>query len=624
MQQNPLDLLKTYWGFTSFRATQEPVIEAAISKRDILALLPTGGGKSICFQVPGLTLGGLTIVISPLIALMEDQVNSLKSKGIKACAVTSALGFREIDIRLNNAAMGAYEFLYVSPERIQSPVFKERFKQMPVSLIVVDEAHCISEWGHDFRPSYLNIQALRELRPQIPCLALTATATLTVKEDIITSLGLMDPFVHEVSFFRSNLSYELIQTPNKMGSILAYCNGKEHMTGIVYCSTRKSVKELAKVFMANKLNASIYHGGMLPEERNQSLRQWMIGESPVMIATNAFGMGIDKPNVRFVLHYDFPESIEAYVQEAGRGGRDGNQARSIVFLDGTEKATLQEKFELKFPDITLISMAYERLLNSLRIAIGSGKNETYPVDINSLSEITSLSYLQLYNILKILELNQELYFDESTFHPPKVRLLVHGLDLYNFQIKYPQTHPIIQLIEQITDQDEARSVVLSPNKMAEALKMTLVKFEELLIFLDQNGIIEYTEAIHLPTITLLNERRPDGYMKLSYESFTQRKEKARIKLESVVHFLETNQCRTQQILHYFGQEATACGTCDICIKGTIPMEEIEQFILDALAIPIGYLELIERIPIAQDQLKHVLRDMQLTQKIQLIDGKFYR
>lgn len=624
MQQNPLDLLKTYWGFTSFRATQEPVIEAAISKRDVLALLPTGGGKSICFQVPGLTLGGLTIVISPLIALMEDQVNSLKSKGIKACAVTSALGFREIDIRLNNAAMGAYEFLYVSPERIQSPVFKERFKQMPVSLIVVDEAHCISEWGHDFRPSYLNIQALRELRPQIPCLALTATATLTVKEDIITSLGLKDPFVHEVSFFRSNLSYELIQTPNKMGSILAYCNGKEHMTGIVYCSTRKSVKELAKVFMANKLNASIYHGGMLPEERNQSLRQWMSGESPVMIATNAFGMGIDKPNVRFVLHYDFPESIEAYVQEAGRGGRDGNQARSIVFLDGTEKATLQEKFELKFPDITLISMAYERLLNSLRIAIGSGKNETYPVDLNSLSEDTSLSYIQLYNILKILELNQELYFDESTFHPPKVRLLVHGLDLYNFQIKYPQTHPIIQLIEQITDQDEARSVVLSPNKMAEALKMTLVKFEELLIFLDQNGIIEYTEAIHLPTITLLNERRPDGYMKLSYESFTQRKEKARAKLESVVHFLETNQCRTQQILHYFGQEATACGTCDICIKGTIPMEEIEQFILDALVIPIGYLELIERIPIAQDQLKHVLRDMQLTQKIQLIDGKFYR
>ena len=624
MQKNPLDLLKTYWGFTSFRDTQEPVIDAAISKRDILALLPTGGGKSICFQVPGLALGGLTIVISPLIALMEDQVHSLKSKGIKACSVTSALGFREIDIRLNNAAMGAYEFLYVSPERIQSPVFKERFKQMPVSLIVVDEAHCISEWGHDFRPSYLNIQALRELRPQIPCLALTATATLTVKEDIITSLGLKDPFVHEVSFFRSNLSYELIQTPNKMGSILAYCNGKEHMTGIVYCSTRKSVKELAKVFMANKLNASIYHGGMLPEERNQSLRLWMSGESPVMIATNAFGMGIDKPNVRYVLHYDFPESIEAYVQESGRGGRDGNQARSIVFLDGTEKATLHEKFELKFPEIALISMAYERLLNSLRIAIGSGKNETYPVDINSLSQETSLSYLQLYNILKILELNQELYFDESTFHPPKVRLLVHGLDLYNFQIKYPQTHPIIQLIEQITDQDEVRPAVLSPNKMAEALKMTLVKFEELLIFLDQNGIIEYTEAIHLPTITLLNERRPDGYMKLSYESFTQRKEKARIKLESVVHFLETNQCRTQQILHYFGQEATACGTCDICIKGTIPMEEIEQFILDALAIPIGYLELIERIPIAQDQLKHVLRDMQLTQKIQLIDGKFYR
>ena len=351
MRKNPQEILLKYWGFNSFRAAQEPVIQAAIEQQDVLALLPTGGGKSICFQVPGLVLGGLTLVISPLIALMEDQVQSLKRKGIKACAVTSAMPYREIDILLNNAALGAYEFLYLSPERIQTPLFLERFKQMPIQLIVVDEAHCISEWGHDFRPAYLNIQKLRSIKPSLPILALTATATKTVKEDIISSLGLRVPFVHEVSFYRENLSYEVIHTPNKMGSILSYCNGKDAMCGIVYCATRKAVKELAKVFMANKINAGIYHGGMTAVERSASLVQWMNGQTPIMIATNAFGMGIDKPNVRYVLHYDFPESIEAYVQEAGRGGRDGQQARSIVFIYGNEQSEQEEKFESKFPDL---------------------------------------------------------------------------------------------------------------------------------------------------------------------------------------------------------------------------------------------------------------------------------
>jgi ATP-dependent DNA helicase RecQ len=285
---------------------------------------------------------------------MDDQVKSLKSKGIRASAVTSAMGFREIDILLNNAALGAFDFLYVSPERIQTPLFKERFKQMPVNLIVVDEAHCISEWGHDFRPSYLNIQSLRDARPTIPIMALTATATQRVKDDIIEALSLNNPYIHEVSFYRENLSYEVVQTPNKMGSIIAYCNGKDHMTGIVYCSTRKAVKELAKVFMSNKLNASMYHGGMSPEERSASLNQWMAGISPIMIATNAFGMGIDKPNVRYVLHYDFPENLESYVQEAGRGGRDGLQACSFVFIDGTETESYNKRLQLKFPPIEKI------------------------------------------------------------------------------------------------------------------------------------------------------------------------------------------------------------------------------------------------------------------------------
>ena len=624
MQKNPIDILSTFWGHKAFRPSQEPVIHAILEKKDILALLPTGGGKSICFQVPGLVIGGVTLVISPLIALMDDQVKSLKSKGIRATAVTSAMGYREIDILLNNAALGAYDFLYVSPERIQTSLFQERFKQMPVGLIVVDEAHCISEWGHDFRPSYMNIRLLREIKPTIPIVALTATATNKVKMDICEALELRNPVIHEVSFYRENLSYEVIHTPNKMGSIIAYCNGKDHMTGIVYCATRKAVKELAKVFMSNKLNASIYHGGMSPEERSASLNLCMSGSTPIMIATNAFGMGIDKPNVRYVLHYDFPENIESYVQEAGRGGRDGQQARSIVFIDGTEADSYHKRFNLKFPEISLIKSCYEQLMSNLRIAIGSGKNETYPIDLNLIGQELSVSYIEVYNMLKILELNQELYFSESSYHPPKVRLLVHGLDLYNFQIKYPETHPVIQLIEKISGQDEQLSASFQSAKAATALKITELRLHELLTFLDLNGIIEYTPAIHSPTVTFLNERRPDDYFQLSYESYTHRKELAKQKLDSVISYLESTTCRSQTILGYFGQEATPCLTCDSCQKANIPIERTEEFILEALNIPLGYLELLERIPLPTDDLKLVIRDMQLTQKIQLIDGKFYR
>ena len=624
MQKNPIDILSTFWGHKAFRPSQEPVIHAILEKKDILALLPTGGGKSICFQVPGLVIGGVTLVISPLIALMDDQVKSLKSKGIRATAVTSAMGYREIDILLNNAALGAYDFLYVSPERIQTSLFQERFKQMPVGLIVVDEAHCISEWGHDFRPSYMNIRLLREIKPTIPIVALTATATNKVKKDICEALELRNPVIHEVSFYRENLSYEVIHTPNKMGSIIAYCNGKDHMTGIVYCATRKAVKELAKVFMSNKLNASIYHGGMSPEDRSASLNLWMSGSTPIMIATNAFGMGIDKPNVRYVLHYDFPENIESYVQEAGRGGRDGQQARSIVFIDGTEADSYHKRFNLKFPEISLIKSCYEQLMSNLRIAIGSGKNETYPIDLNLIGQELSVSYIEVYNMLKILELNQELYFSESSYHPPKVRLLVHGLDLYNFQIKYPETHPVIQLIEKISGQDEQLSASFQSAKAATALKITELRLHELLTFLDLNGIIEYTPAIHSPTVTFLNERRPDDYFQLSYESYTHRKELAKQKLDSVISYLESTTCRSQTILGYFGQKATPCLTCDSCQKAKIPIERTEEFILEALNIPLGYLELLERIPLPTDDLKLVIRDMQLTQKIQLIDGKFYR
>lgn len=623
MVKTPKEILKEYWGFNDFRPSQLPIIEDAVRGMDVLALLPTGGGKSICFQVPGLATGKLSIVVSPLIALMEDQVRNLKSKNIKAVAISNSLSYRDIERLIHNAAVGAYDFLYVSPERIQTPLFLEKFKQMPLGLLVVDEAHCISEWGHDFRPAYRNIKRLREERPDIPIIALTATATKEVVTDIAEQLLLKSPCIHSSSFYRPNLTYEVIQTPNKLASLLAYCNGKSHICGIIYCATRKSVKELAKVFYANKIPAAIYHGGMLPEERSHALSLWMQGNVGVMIATNAFGMGIDKPNVRYVLHYDFPDNLEAYVQEAGRAGRDGELARAIAFLDGSEKEGFEQQFNLKFPEIDLVKKCYLSLLSDLNIALGSGKNEIYSINLHELALKQALSSLEIYQIFKILELSEEIVFDERTSHPATIKFLVHGVELYSFQIKYPETYPLIQVIERNISLDEDRAVVINVHHIAEVLKQTIGRVEEILQFLQSNGILEYTPYSQHPKIQLLKERRPEQHLQLRYESLQMRKEVAEKKLKAINTYLSSENCRVIEILDYFGQSVEACGTCDRCTYRSIRIDEIEPFLLHALQMPLSYIEIIERIPLPKEQLKRILRDLQLSQKIQLIDGKFY-
>ncbi|MFM7565586.1 MAG: ATP-dependent DNA helicase RecQ [Flavobacteriales bacterium] len=623
MAEDITKILEKFWGFSSFRPNQIPIIQDVIQGNDVLALLPTGGGKSICFQVPGLYKGGLTLVISPLISLMEDQVKNLKNKGIKACAITSSSRYREIDVLLNNAALGAYEFLYLSPERIQTSLFRERIKQMPVRLLVIDEAHCISEWGHDFRPSYRNIKSIREIRPELPVVALTATATPEVKEDIIEQLELKHPKVHESSFYRENLSYELIQTPNKLASIVSYCSGKESMSGIVYCGTRKAVKDLAMVLTSNKISASIYHGGMTAEQRSASLERWMKGSSAVMVATNAFGMGIDKPDVRYVLHYDFPNTLEAFVQEAGRAGRDLKASRSIAFLEGNETMELQKSLELKFPPMEDIKTCFFALQNLHRIAMGSGKDETYSLDFKKLCEITGCSQVTIYHCLKILELNGNLIFDEATYHPAKFQLLLDGIALYNFQIKNPHTHPLLHLFSKMAEGRENQFIEWNPKKIQQQLKVSLSSFDSLLTYVVSNGVIDYQEERHLPAITFLQERRPDDYFELSFESYQKRKDNTQRKLHAVFSYLNHEGCRARFILSYFGQNGEPCGQCDNCKREGMNMNEMEAFILSALQIPLSFIELLERIPVPKDDLTFILRSLQLTQKIQLIDGKFY-
>jgi ATP-dependent DNA helicase RecQ len=614
---NASEILKKYWGYSSFRPFQEAIVQDIIAGNDCLALLPTGGGKSICFQVPGLIREGVTIVISPLIALMQDQVSNLQKNGIRAIAITSSMTYREIDVALDNAVYNGLDFLYISPERLQTELFIARLKKMTVGLLVVDEAHCISEWGHDFRPSYTKIQQLRTYIPTTPIIALTATATEKVRVDIIQQLLLRKPKTHEASFERTNVAYELYTVANKIGSIIEFCQKHSTLTGIIYCQTRKNVKELAITLTSNGISNSIYHGGLAHEKRKLALDEWMQGTKKIMVATNAFGMGIDKPNVRFVLHHDFPESLEAYFQEAGRVGRDGEFSRAIAYIEEQEIERLSDSYQLKFPDPSLITQIYKSVYSYLNIAIGSGKDETYPIDLSAFCKLYHFEILTVYNSLKLLELNANLSFSEAFFKPTNLKFTVGNLALYNFQIQHEKFIPIITLLSRSHVGVFDSFKVINESKLCSTLKISITDLKNQLVSMEKYGIIEINWQSSLPTLTFLHERLPDNYVNLNYEIFGARKENALAKLTSVKQFINSISCRSVELLSYFGQASNDCGHCDICLKktSTNSKEEMYPRLLLLLENPKTYQELCTLFPFDNEQLKFTLRLLQHEEKI---------
>lgn len=583
MSKKSEEILSRFWGYSQFRPLQEEIVDAAIYGKDVIALLPTGGGKSICFQIPGIAREGITIVVSPLIALMEDQVNQLQKRGIRAKALTSGLSFREIDILLDNAKFGGVDFLYISPERIQTRLFQERVKQMEIGLFVVDEAHCISEWGHDFRPAYLEITKLRELHPEVPIIAVTATATPKVKEDIATHLKLKNPEVFEASFERTNVSYEVYQVSNKLDAVSKWIHKNPNDVGIVYCQTRKSVKDVLIYLQAQKIRTGMYHGGMSSKERSKALSDWLSEKTPVMVATNAFGMGIDKPNVRFVAHYEIPNNPEAYFQEAGRAGRDGLDARTFIFVEPADLDELAERVLTQFPGTDKIRLIYRALCNYLRIAIGSGEHESYELRFNDFVKKFNLNITEVYPAFKLLEMNGTILFSEQGLRGSRIKISIDKTHLYGYQLKNPVLDPLITWIcRNYTDVFDSFAEIDEADA-CQRLKLSAQELERQLKYLEEHGIIDITWRTELPMVTFLHERLPDDYIELRPEVYHFRKERALDRMNVMKNYLEHKHCRPRYIISYFGQESEPCGKCDYCREQTL-LEKHPRLELELIAL----------------------------------------
>ncbi|HMV11217.1 MAG TPA: RecQ family ATP-dependent DNA helicase [Cyclobacteriaceae bacterium] len=567
--EDSLSILKKYWGHAQFRALQPEIINSILAGHDTLALLPTGGGKSVCFQVPGLQLEGLCIVISPLIALMKDQVENLKSKGIHAVAVHSAMSREEIDIHLNNCIHGDVKFLYLSPERLHTEIFVERVKQMNVGLIAVDEAHCISQWGYDFRPSYLQIASLRELLPDVRIIALTASATPQVKDDIVDKLKFRKGHqVFQKTFARENLSFVVRRTENKERKLMEVLQ-KVQGPVIIYSRSRKGTHELSDELNKKGISSIYYHAGLTFEQRTDHQEQWIKNKKRVMVATNAFGMGIDKPDVRIVAHLDLPENLESYYQEAGRAGRDGKMAYAVVIYHDSDVTTLQTKTKQSQPSVIVLKKTYQALANFYQLAQGSGEGESFDFDLYNFCDRFELQAGLTYNALRKLEEEGLIEFNESFYSPSVVHIAVDKTRLYEFQVANEQFDPLIKMLLRLYGgQLFSDFTKISESYLAKGLKMKTGELISALRHLHDLKIIIYKPAKEKPQITFIVPRQDAEKLPLDVKRLEERKALIESKMKAMTNFVtSTHRCRMQLIQEYFGEETfQTCGKCDVCIE----------------------------------------------------------
>ena len=563
------ETLAKYWGYTSFRPLQEDIIRSVCQQKDTLGLMPTGGGKSITFQVPAMMMQGICLVITPLISLMKDQVDNLKARGIKATTVYTGMSQEEITTQLENCIFGNYKFLYVSPERLNSTLFKTKLKAMDVCLLVVDESHCISQWGYDFRPSYLTIASIRALLPDIPVLALTATATPEVVDDIQEKLLFRQKNVFLKSFVRQNLSYVVRHTDDKQQTLIHLLN-RVPGTAIVYVRNRLQTQEIATLLQQSGFTADFFHAGLKRETKEQRQNLWRQDRCRVMVATNAFGMGIDKPDVRLVVHWDMPGSLEEYFQEAGRAGRDEQRAYAVMLCNATEKAKLKKRLSDEYPEKKFIIRVYDALGNYFQIASGFGYYTTHDFSIADFCGVFKFSINLTHYALKILELSGYIAYEEEPDNASRLIFTVTRETLYHIQHPDKLTEDIIRVILRSYTGLFSEYAYIDEALIATRAETAMQEVYDCLITLSKHRILHYVPRKKVPQITFTRPREEPRYVVIPRFAYEDRKKKDERRIEKVTEYLnETHHCRTRLLLHYFGEKNTTdCKTCDICLHKT--------------------------------------------------------
>ena len=561
-------ILQKYWGYPSFRPLQEEIVDSVMAGKDTLALLPTGGGKSICFQVPAMAMDGRCLVITPLIALMKDQVAHLVEKGIAAAAIYSGMHPDELNLAYNQAVYGRLKFLYVSPERLQTDAFIEALKRMKVCLLAVDESHCISQWGYDFRPPYLKIAEIRPYIPETPVLALTATATAKVVDDIQLRLGFKQKNVFQSSFERKNLTYNVFHEADKYGVLRRKLESMTEGSAIVYVRNRKRTQVIADWLNSMGISATFYHAGLDSKTRDARQDLWMQGKVKVIAATNAFGMGIDKPDVRLVIHLDLPDSIEAYFQEAGRAGRDLKPSEAILLVSPADIKKLQDDLAQSFPELERIKLIYSALGNYFNIPVGAGENVSYSLVISEFSNRYSFSLLEVFHTLKILEKEGFLVLSDSFDEPSKVMIKASRDDIYGFQVKNPQFSELIKTMLRTLPGVMSDFVKINEEVLARKSGLTADKAVEQLKKLDAYHFLTYVPRNDKPLVLFLSEFVDTKHFNLSKENYHDRKREAELRVKAVIDFVNNgDECRSVQLLRYFNErKSKACGRCDVCLE----------------------------------------------------------
>jgi len=532
-----------------------------------LALLPTGGGKSICFQVPAMAKEGVCLVVSPLIALMRDQVQNLRKRGITAAALTSGQSPREIDITLDNAVHGGLKFLYLSPERLKTDLFLARLQKMKVSMVAIDEAHCISEWGHDFRPPYREIAEIRELLPpKIPFIALTATATADVVTDIAEKLKLQSPTIFKKSFARDNLAYVVQEENHKLNRMISAIKNLGG-SGIVYVGTRRETMRQSHLLRANNIGALPYHGGMSGKERQDTQDLWISGKAQVVVATNAFGMGIDKPDVRFVIHLDLPAGLEAYFQEAGRAGRDGKKAYAVCLINENDRQALQERIQNQIPRKEDVLQVYRGLVNFYQLASGSMMLDNVPFDLKAFAKRYNLAPAKTLHCLKVLEYEERITLSDAVYNPSKVQFLLNTKELYSFEIGHPKFEPIIRVLLRSYEGLFDHPVRIDELALARRIKSNYGEVRKMIEYLAEMKVLTYQPHTDLPFIAFPKERPKVDELKLDEVRLKKHKQRLEDKMTAVLRYTENDViCRSRQLVAYFDDyTAKDCGQCDVCL-----------------------------------------------------------